>query len=85
MTYDFVVCIWNLKDQPTRVAKIVEVHSATKGLQPPDPNVFGLKVLFLMSSVETLAVSNDLFIVYHHECIQVHKKIKHQGVIFALM
>lgn len=45
-------------DQPIRMDKIGKVHGAGKELLPLELNAFGLKVLFPMSSVVTLVVSN---------------------------
>lgn len=52
-------CLVHLQHPPVKLVNTDMVHVAGKELPLPDLNVFGLKVLFRMSSVETLVVRND--------------------------
>lgn len=47
-----------LQDQPIGEVQTDMGHVVGKELLPPDPSVFGLKVLFPMSSVVTSVVSD---------------------------
>ncbi len=60
----FVFC--NFQDPQIRAAKTVKLHAGGKEPPPPDLSVFGLKVLFPMSSAVTLVVSNNYLLIKSH-------------------